>query len=372
MLTMHPQDGFEKYLLDRAFIDGTPISGTFELIPTCNMDCKMCYIRISPEEMRRQSSPLTADEWLEIGRQVSNLGTMFLLLTGGEPLLYPEFDKVYEGLRQMGIIVTINTNGTLITKDVVTILQKNVPRRINISLYGASDEVYKELCGNPKGFTQVMQGVCLLKEAGIPVKFNYTLTPWNEAELDRIMEISDELQIPISTPTYMFPPARKIVPHGQGKYRMSPEEAARKQVEIIYKNFHQQDDYKDQILEKLEEIKERPNQEPIDPPGGCLCSAGVSSFWINWKGNLTPCGMMEEPCYSLRIGSFKDGWHQIQEKARQIMTSSKCFQCRYRSICQTCAASAYAETGDFGKEVPYHCEFCNTYEKILWEQIKEG
>lgn len=371
MLTMQPQDGFEKYLCDRAFEEKIPLSGTFELIPTCNMDCKMCYIRISPEEMHRQGRILTADQWLEIGRQASDCGTMFLLLTGGEPFLYPDFDKVYEGLRKMGIIVTINTNGTLITEDTVKLLQRNVPRRMNISLYGTSDEMYGKLCGNPKGFTQVMRGVRLLKEAGIPIKFNYTITPYNEGELDRIMEISDTLQIPISTPTYMFPPARKPGIHHTETYRMSPEKAARKQLEIIYKNFHHQMDYKDQILETLEEIKERENLEKSDPPGGCLCSAGVRSFWVNWKGNLTPCGMMEQPCCSLLETDFQAGWQQIREETEKIITSSKCFNCRYRKICQTCAASALAETGDYGNEVPYHCEFCETYEKLLREQVEK-
>lgn len=41
-------------------------------------------------------------------------GTLFLLLTGGEPLLFPDFKTLYLELRNMGMILTINTNGTLL------------------------------------------------------------------------------------------------------------------------------------------------------------------------------------------------------------------------------------------------------------------
>ena len=53
----------------------------------------------------------------------------------GEPFLYKDFDKVYNALRNMGIIVTINTNGTLINEEIADMLSENKPRRVNITLY---------------------------------------------------------------------------------------------------------------------------------------------------------------------------------------------------------------------------------------------
>lgn len=373
MLTMHPQNGLEKALCDRAFQEEIPLSGTFELLPVCNMNCKMCYVRISYEEMERQGKMLTAQQWLEIGRQAAEMGTMFLLLTGGEPLLYPDFSEVYRGLRNLGIFITVNTNGTMITEKVVDLFLEDMPRRINISLYGTNDEVYRRLCQNPKGFTEVMNGIYLLKEAGIPVKLNYTLTPQNQSELDEIMRISDSLQIPISTPTYMFPPARKQGHTSTASFdRLSPRDTAKKQLEILYKHFHETPDYAERLKRQLEEIKpENHTAPPIDPPGGFLCSAGVSSFWVNWKGNMTSCGMLETPYKNLLKDDFRHSWEYIKNETKKIFTSSKCFNCRYRKHCQTCAASAYAETGDFKKEVPYHCELCKEYESELKKHLKE-
>ena len=93
---------------------GVPLGGTFELSPLCNMNCKMCYIRISKEEMEKQGKLLTADEWLSLAKEAKSKGMLFLLLTGGEPFLYPDFWKLYESLKQMGFFVSINTNATLL------------------------------------------------------------------------------------------------------------------------------------------------------------------------------------------------------------------------------------------------------------------
>lgn len=91
MFTLQPVNSFEKFLCNKAFSSGTPICGTFELLPICNMDCKMCYIRMSPNEMYRQGTLLSVNDWLRIGKEAAANGCMFLLLTGGEPLLYPDF-----------------------------------------------------------------------------------------------------------------------------------------------------------------------------------------------------------------------------------------------------------------------------------------
>lgn len=382
MLTIQANDGYEKYLFDRAFDAAIPISGTFELLPTCNMDCRMCYIRISPEEMRRQGRMLTADEWLRIGRQAADKGALFILLTGGEPLLHPEFSEIYKGLRALGMCVTVNTNGTLITKEIADMWQCDLPRRVNISLYGSSNEIYKDFCRNPRGFTQVMERIKLLKERNIPVKLNCTLTPWNKDDMDRIIRISEKLEIPVSMPTYLFPPGRKAgsagccseVPEG---YRLSPKEAAEEQVKALYRAFHEERDYEENLQEILDEISRREADRDrcgggvINPPGGFLCSAGVSSFWVNWKGELTPCGMMLSPKRNLSEKDFNAAWDEIKDESSHIYTSTECFNCKYRKICQTCAASARAETGSDGNPVPYHCEMCKEYERLIKKHLEK-
>ncbi len=113
----------EKAMLRRAAIAGRPINGSLELLPLCNMNCDMCYIRLSRSEMEKKGRLRTADEWIRLGDQMTRSGVLFLLLTGGEPLLFPDFKRLYLELRQRGMILTINTNGRLLMRNGQTFLE---------------------------------------------------------------------------------------------------------------------------------------------------------------------------------------------------------------------------------------------------------
>ena len=143
-----------EYFYRKASAAGVPLSGTFELTPVCNMDCKMCYVRLSAKQQQSLGPLADADRWLSLAREAKKAGMLYLLLTGGEPFLHPQFRQILEGLHRMGFIISVNSNGTLIDKIVVQWLKQCPPSRINISLYGASDETYARLCGNPMGFQQ--------------------------------------------------------------------------------------------------------------------------------------------------------------------------------------------------------------------------
>lgn len=373
MMTIQPSDGFEKYICDKASEKKIPISGTIELLPICNMDCKMCYIKTSVSEMNKMGKTLSVDKWLAIAKQLKENGTLFLLLTGGEPLLYHGFKELYQKISEMGIIITINTNGTLINDKIVELFKNNPPRRVNVSLYGASKETYEKVCGYGPGFEQTMTAIKKLIAAKIPVKVNFTLNKENKDDLFKVIKITEELNIPISTPTYMFPPIRKLCDnHDFESHRLSPKEAAKIQYEISKYGINEDPLNVQGIHNVLDKVNPKYfNNSKKEAPGGFLCSAGVRSFWINWLGILTPCGMMPYPKCDLKETSFKDGWDYIKQESEKIYTSSECYSCRFRNICQNCAASSLAENGKTDTVVEYHCHLCNKYEKSLQKLVKE-
>lgn len=104
----------EERLCNVATKKRIPIGGSLELLPLCNMNCDMCYVRLSREEMQQKGRIRSGEEWIELAKQMRDAGTLFILLTGGEPLLHPDFQRIYYELKKLGMIVTLNTNGTLI------------------------------------------------------------------------------------------------------------------------------------------------------------------------------------------------------------------------------------------------------------------
>ena len=122
----------ERVIMEKSKSTGTPVYGCLELTPLCNMNCEMCYVRLDHREMQRQGRLRTGKEWLEVGNQMQQSGTLFVLLTGGEPLLHPDFQEIYLGLRNLGMILTINTNGTLLDEKWADFFALYPPRRINM------------------------------------------------------------------------------------------------------------------------------------------------------------------------------------------------------------------------------------------------
>lgn len=364
MLTLQPENQFEKYLCDSAFSKGIPISGTFELTPVCNMDCRMCYIRMSRQEMQREGRLLGTDEWLRIGREAACEGAVFILLTGGEPLMRRDFCDIYNGLRAEGIFVSVNTNGTLIDDKIVKLFKSNMPRKVNISLYGTNGDAYADLCRNREAYAKTISGIKRLLDAGIRVKLNFTLTALNRRYVDEVSRLSDELGVPVAMPTYNFPPVRKAEGGTDScAVRMTAQEAAAMQLHIL--SAVHGGDFKAEAQRLLAQMDESEAQPRADAPRGFLCTAGVSSFWVNWKGEVSPCGMVQTIRRSLIGTTFAEGWGGIKEASKGVQTSSRCFNCRYRKTCQNCGASSLAETGRTDSPTPYHCDTCREFERLL-------
>ena len=192
MYDLDNMDSMEKRLIQKAYIKQAPINGSLELLPLCNMNCDMCYVRLSKAEMEQKGRLRTKEEWISLARQMKDAGTLFLLLTGGEPLLFPEFKELYKELQNMGMILTINSNGTLINEEWADFFAKHKPRRINITLYGADDQAYGKLCHYPAGFQKTVNAIRMLRDREIDVKINGSITSKNEEDIKKILDIAKQ------------------------------------------------------------------------------------------------------------------------------------------------------------------------------------
>ncbi len=339
----------EKKLRDKADATNTPIGGTFELTPLCNMDCRMCYVRLSKEQRDNQGRELHADEWVRIAKEGADKGLLFILLTGGEPLIYPGFKELYKELRAMGMICSVNTNGTLINEEWADFFAREGVRRVNITLYGKDDKTYENLCRYGKGYSALRSGLKLLNENKIQFRLTTSLTPENITGLPEFFKIAEEFNAPLVPASYMFPTVRRE--DGARESRLSPAEAAKAVVDSY--NLRYPDTDKSQAAFQTLMMTTLPSKSTID---GFPCHAGHSGFWVDWKGTMLPCGMFDKPGISLTDHSFGEGWDFIVEKTRQMKMCAECADCNLSNICQVCPASCLAENGDTSKKPEYVCE----------------
>ena len=156
-----------NYLNFKARDKGIPISGTFELTPLCNLNCKMCYVHLNKAQMQR-TQLLPADQWKRIMQQAIDEGMMYARLTGGECLTYPGFRELYLFLRDMGIETVILTNGLLLDENMAAFLQNAPPAMMQVSLYGAEEDTYQKVTGM-RAFSRVMENIRRIKAADLPI-----------------------------------------------------------------------------------------------------------------------------------------------------------------------------------------------------------
>lgn len=368
MEPMEDASTVERMLLERAKHTHTPANGSIELLPLCNMNCDMCYVRLSRREMERRGRLRTADEWLEIGRQMQKSGVLFLLLTGGEPLLFPDFRKLYLGLKELGMILTINTNGTLIDEEMAAFFGKHKPRRINITLYGTNEKTYADLCHYPGGFEKTLRGIRLLREQGVDVKIGGSLAKANREDLAQLLEIGGKLDIPVRVDTYMLPATRERERPYDMQARLDPLEAAKAR---IYALKHEMGpDMFVQYAAQSIWLADHPQPEK-ERPGHMACMAGQCSFTINWQGEMRPCVILTEPAVSVFEVGFENAWKYLVEETDKILLNPKCGVCQVRHMCRTCAASALLETGSYDGVPDYMCRYAEESLRLLREEFAE-
>ncbi len=340
------------YLHAQGHKHGLPISGTFELTARCNFDCPMCYVHLKQEDVNAQGQELTARQWIALGREARDRGMVFVLLTGGEPFVRKDFFEIYGELKKLGLLVSINSNGSMLSGEIRQRLLEDPPFRINISLYGGCQDTYRSMCGQD-AFDRVIDNIRALKEGGIDVRLNLSITPYNCKDLKRIVAIAQELQVHVKGTSYMYPPVRRGGAYGSGN-RLSPEEAAKWAVEWDLLRFSEEE-----FAQRAQAVSQLRSLEApaclVETDEGIRCRAGTSSFWMTWDGRMLPCGMIPHPvAYPLESG-FDAAWQTIRQETMAIRTGSQCASCPRRELCCVCAAACLTETGRFDGVPEYLC-----------------
>lgn len=354
MKTKRTEPYISTYLHQKGRRLGLPIAGNFELTARCNFNCPMCYVHQSADQVAAQGGELTAQQWLEIAAAAQRRGMVFALLTGGEPLVRRDFFEIYDGLKKMGLMISINSNGSMLRGEILERFLQDPPLRFNISLYGGSNKTYEDMCGLP-AYERVKENIRALRQAGVGVSLNLSITPYNCHDLERIYADAVELDVNVKASSYMYPPVRVNDAHYGCGNRLTATEAARCSVQWDAIRFDDAE-FSQRAQNMRRMVDEWKEGCPAQTDEGVRCRAGSSSFWVTWQGKMLPCGMLTTPVADLRQQSFDDAWDYIRGETAKIRMPPKCGSCAYKDVCGVCAAVCFTETGSFDQVPEYVCE----------------
>ena len=308
-----------------------PVGAHFELTPLCTLDCKMCYVHLSESEMYNRGRMLTCDEWIELARQAQQLGLLDVTLSGGEPLLRRDFFEIYSRLYNMGLTVGLITNATLIDEKTIELFKVMPPDSISVTLYGFSEETYEKVCRNGRAFSKALQGIRMIKEAGLNLGLQTTTIADNLCDIPQIRRFAEEINVPYRYLSCI------------GAFRECTLEKA-KELDVSIQ----------QMKEVESSIHEAEMPDQINEYG-FSCGAGNNSFSIDWQGFMVPCTVVDfikaEP---LKIG-VEEAWKKIVEESQKVPQLIECQCCKYRKHCNLCIVNHYEDTHEFGKPSPRLC-----------------
>ncbi len=360
-------DPFIKRLSNIALIKKQPFSVTFELTHKCNFACRMCYIKMTDKLASLLGEIKTADEWIEMGSQCKEAGILSVTLTGGECLLYPEFERLYTELHKMGFLVSLMTNASLMDEEFVGLFKKYPPYQVIITLYGTSNETYKSICRIDNGHDKTMRGIELFKQVCKKVSLNFSLIKTNIDEYSDLAKIALELGLP-------FRQSAVADIHRCGSEFSNIKEVRLSPVLNVFLNYYNPREIAEQA-EKIKEIENYLNQNgfpyeqvEVNQNKG-RCKGSYTSPAVFWNGEMRSCLTLTSYFTNPFAEGFKKAFEKLTTAADLLFKpNKKCIQCSYYDVCLNCPGRTRPD-GIFGN-VPddYMCRYAYA-EKIIREQL---
>ncbi len=331
------------YLLDftaRSARLRVPLSGSLDLTHRCNLRCLHCYIGDHSNDML--ATEMDTGTILSLLDEICDAGCLYLLLTGGEPLLRDDFPEIYCYAKEKGFLITVFTNGTLISDNIVKLFEELPPRIIEISVYGATEQTYERITGVKGSYQKCLSGIGKLLERRINVRLKTILMTLNRHEFSDMETMAKDFGLKFRFDAALFP--RLNGDQSPVNLRVSPAEAVEKEFSDLER------------VDQWEKFLD--NHRYVSASDDLYqCGAGVTGFYIDPSGSLRPCLMTTTLSYDLLKGSFSLGWKEITDRIREKKTDRDftCNTCEMKLLCGYCPAFFELENRDAQVRSEYLC-----------------
>lgn len=325
-----------------------PLEVAIEVTRRCPLECLHCYNNLPMGDLPARDRELSKEEHFKLLDELSDLGALWLLYSGGEIFARKDFLEIYAYAKKKAFLITLFTNGTLINDKIADYLAEYPPFAIEITLYGRTKETYEALTGIPGSYERCLRGIEHLRQRKLPLKLKTVATTTNKHEVFAMKRFAEE-DLGLEFKFDGLLNARLDCSQSPFAVRLSPEDVvaldmypARSRVE--YQSLLERDLAKPPAMEGQENLY--------------FCGGGIGSCAINPYGEMSICVLSQQETYNIREGGAKVGWHtflgQVREKKR--LRPTKCMTCKIQSLCSMCPAQGELENEDPESPVEFLCE----------------
>ncbi len=297
------------------------------------------------------------------------MGTREWVISGGEPMLHPDFIEIFDYLTSRSKTYTINTNGTMITPEIAKLMKRKGSKMV--ALYGADSGVHDKVTRYPGSFDLAIKGFSLLKEQGVGFTVQVVPMKDNFHQLEKMKELAASLSPSwrIGSSWLFYSACRSESMNMEIKnQRLTPEQV----VALDPPNPGYISKHKFLNRKNEDEININADERILHK-----CVSTRNSFHIDPYGGMANCIFVKDPelRYDLLKGTFEEGWEKFIPSIGEKVKGGKeyyenCGSCHKKELCNWCAVYSWLEHGRYSAPLKYLCDIAD--EKMKYKKQWES
>ncbi len=335
-------DGVTSFsdLVSRSWRDNVLLSVLLELTYGCTLDCAFCY-----NDREAGKTPLSTGQYLDLLEELREMEVLNLTISGGEPLAHRDFFTIGSRAHELGFVVRVKSNATLIDDEVAARIRDEIdPFVIEVSMHGACAATHERQTRVAGSFARLMLSLRSMVVAGLRVRLGAVLTRWNEHELEAMFDLADSLALPLRVDPVVTPrddgnlDPLDLSPSREAQERLACLLAQRARAAGVTNSGPQPCD------------GEAPHADGA-PAMSKHCGAASAGVAVDPWGNVLPCVQWRAPLGNLHGASMRKIWQgsAVIADVRRLTAEAYKLVASYgppASLMRFCPGLADRTTGD--------------------------
>jgi radical SAM protein with 4Fe4S-binding SPASM domain len=353
-------------------------SVSWNLTQRCNLLCAHCYMSAFPRA--NASGELTTAECRRVMDEIALVNpNIFLILTGGEPLLRKDIFDLAGYASEKQFTVVFGTNGVLLRERQAKLMRQHGVMGASISLDSIDATRHDDFRHLPGAWEGAVRATRALRDEGLDFSLHMSVTDWNVEEVPEMIDLARELGAKVLNFFFLVRTGR-----GERLTDITPQQYEKILTYLARAQGVGNGGGRGSGFGDREEALEDPWSSPVGRAGNLLirakcaphfrriiweldptspllknyahgsCPAGKYYCRITPEGDVTPCPYMPVSAGNLRRASFADLWGgaKVFNDLREPKLGGRCGACEFGKICGGCRCRAYATYGDYLAEDP--------------------
>lgn len=347
------------YFLEKPYLSNFQI----ELTSRCNERCIHCYI---PHEYK--NSDISEELYYSVLDQLSEMGTLGITLSGGEPMAHPKFKEFLKAAKDRDFYVHVLSNLTLLDDETVELMKQGNICGVQVSLYSMIPEHHDTITAVKGSFVKTRDAILKLIENNIPVQISCPIMKANKDDAADVIKWGHEHKIRVNVDYAIM--AEYNHETANLAHRLSPEECR----DVIKSIIAFDEDYTEMVASiNWDAEAEKVN---FDEP---FCGIAINTACMVANGNVYPCpGWQGYVCGNLNQKSLKDIWYSSDEmkylRGLRKKDMKKCSTCKNRAFCTPCLGRFANEspTGNPLEVATHFCEVARVNREVVFEYSQKN